>query len=221
MRLTLEGPSRAPRAGGKPTSLVVLLHGLGADGNDLISLAPYWAPILPNTEFLSPHAPFPCDMAPIGYQWFSFQERTPTAVLAGVRAAAPFLEAFLDEALAARGLDESRLALVGFSQGSMMSLHVGLRRAKRVAGILGYSGRLIGEDILAEELHSKPPVLLMHGTADEIVPFESLALAERSLTALGVPVTTVIRPGVGHSIDEIELVKGGEFLTRVLAPSPE
>jgi phospholipase/carboxylesterase len=218
MRLTLQGPSRPPHAGGKPKSLVVLLHGLGADGNDLISLAPYWAPLLPDTEFLSPHAPFPCDMAPYGYQWFSFQERTPAAVLAGVRAAAPFLDAFLDEALAARGLDESRLALVGFSQGTMMSLQVGLRRANPLAGILGYSGRLIGAETLADELRSKPPVLLMHGTADEIVPFESLALAEASLKAQGVPVTTVRRPGLGHSIDEIELAKGGEFLRTVLAP---
>jgi phospholipase/carboxylesterase len=218
MRLTLQGPSRPPRAGGKPKSLVVLLHGLGSDGNDLISLAPYWAPLLPETEFLAPHAPFPCDMAPFGYQWFSFQERTPIAVLAGVRAAAPFLDAFLDEALAARSLDASRLALVGFSQGTMMSLHVGLRRAKPVAGIVGYSGRLIAEETLADELRSKPPVLLMHGTADEIVPFESLALAEASLKALGVPVTTVSRPGLGHSIDEIELAKGGEFLSTVLAP---
>ena len=137
MRLTLEGPGQPPRAGGKPKSLVVLLHGLGADGNDLISLAPYWAPLLPSTEFVSPNAPFPCDMAPYGFQWFSFQDRTPAAVLAGIRAAAPFLDTFLDEVLAARGLDESRLALVGFSQGTMMSLHVGLRRAKPVAGSLG------------------------------------------------------------------------------------
>lgn len=217
MRLTLEGPSRPPRAGGKPKSLVVLLHGLGSDGNDLISLAPYWAPLLPDTEFVAPNAPFPCDMAPVGYQWFSFQERTPAAVLAGVRAAAPFLDAFLDEALEARGLDESRLALVGFSQGTMMSLYVGLRRANPLAGIVGYSGRLLGEETLAEELRSKPLVLLMHGTADEIVPFDSLALAEASLKALGVPVTTVRRPGLGHSIDEIELAKGGEFLRSVLA----
>ncbi len=218
MRLTLEGPSSPPRRGGKPKSLVVLLHGLGADGNDLISLAPYWAPHLPETEFLSPHAPFPCDMAPMGYQWFSFQDHSPEAVLAGVRAAAPFLDAFLDEVLAARGLDESRLALVGFSQGTMMSLYVGLRRAKPVAGILGYSGRLIGEELLDEELRSKPQVLLMHGTADELVPFESLAHAETHLKALGVPVTTVRRPGLGHSIDEIELEKGGEFLETVLKP---
>lgn len=218
MRLTLDGPSQPPRRGGKPTSLVVLLHGLGADGNDLISLAPYWAPQLPETEFLSPHAPFPCDMAPMGYQWFSFQDRSPEAVLAGVRAAAPFLDAFLDEILAARGLDESRLALVGFSQGTMMSLYVGLRRAKPVAGILGFSGRLIGEDLLGEELRSRPPVLLMHGTADEIVPVASLAHAEGHLKTLGVPVTTVRRPGLGHSIDDVELVKGGEFLESVLAP---
>lgn len=218
MRLSLEGPSRPPRAGGKPKSLVVLLHGLGADGNDLISLAPYWAPLLPEAEFLAPHAPFPCDMAPYGYQWFSVQDQSPDAVLAGIRAAAPFLDAFLDEALAARGLDESRLALVGFSQGTMMSLHVGLRRPKPVAGIVGYSGRLMGAETLSDELRSRPPVLLMHGTADEIVPFESLALAEKKLTALGVPVTTVRRPGLGHSIDEIELAKGGEFLKELLTP---
>lgn len=216
MRFTLEGPRQPPRRGGKPKSVVVLLHGLCADGNDLISLAPYWAPLLPETEFLSPHAPFPCDMAPMGYQWFSFQDRSTEAVLAGVRAAAPFIEGFLDEVLAERGLDESRLALVGFSQGTMMSLYVGLRRAKAVAGIVGYSGRLIGEDALAGELRSKPKVLLMHGTADEIVPFESLALAETALKAAGVPVTTVRRPGLGHSIDEIELAKGGEFLKAAL-----
>jgi phospholipase/carboxylesterase len=219
MRFTLEGPSRPPRAGGKPKSLVVLLHGLGADGNDLISLAPQWAPLLPQTEFVAPNAPFPCDMAPYGHQWFSFQDRSPEGVLAGVRAAAPILDGFLDEALAARGLDESRLALVGFSQGTMMSLYVGLRRAKPVAGIVGYSGRLIAPETLASELRSKPPILLVHGNADEMVPFESLALAEKALTESGVPVKTLVRPGLGHGIDELGLARGGEFLKSVLAPS--
>ena len=144
MLLSLEGPSQPPRTGGKPKSVVVLLHGFGADGNDLIGLAPHWAAQLPETEFVSPHAPFPCDMAPSGRQWFSFQDRSPDMVLAGVRAAATILDGFLDDVLAARGLDEHRLALVGFSQGTMMSLHVGLRRKAALAGILGYSGRLLG-----------------------------------------------------------------------------
>src|ERR1700751_203451 len=118
----LSGPSRQPVSGGRPTRLVLLLHGLGADGNDLIGLAPYWARLLPTAEFLSPNAPFPCDMAPYGYQWYSSQDRAPEAALAGVRAAAPILDAFIDEALATRGLDESDFALVGFSQGTVMSL---------------------------------------------------------------------------------------------------
>jgi len=217
MFMTLEGPSRPPLAGGKPKSLVVLLHGLGSDGNDLIGLAPYWAPALTETEFLSPHAPFPCDMAPYGRQWFSLQDRTVEAIFAGVRAAAPILDGFLDDALKERGLDESRLALVGFSQGTMMALHVGLRRTNPVVGILGYSGRLIGTEVLAEEIRSRPPVLLVHGDADEVVPFESLAHSKKALSALQVPVETLARPGLGHSIDEVGLTRGGDFLRRRLA----
>src|ERR1700740_1341201 len=152
----LSGPSRPPASGGQPGRLVILLHGLGADGNDLIGLAPHWASLLPTAEFLSPNAPFPCDMAPYGYQWFSAQDRSPAAVLAGVRAAAPFLDAFIDEALAERGLDDADLAFVGFSQGTMMSLFVGLRRAKPAAGILGFSGRLLCPELLARRVRSRP-----------------------------------------------------------------
>jgi len=220
MLISLEGPSRPPLAGGKPTSLVVLLHGLGADGNDLIGLAPYWAPLIPEAEFLSPHAPFPCDMAPYGRQWFSLQDRSPDTILAGVRAAAPILDGFIDDALKARGLDDSRLALVGFSQGTMMSLHVGLRRANPLAGILGYSGALTGADVLKDEIRSRPPVLLLHGTADEIVPFQLLGAAEKKLSELGVAVETLARPGLGHSIDEVGLTRGGEFLRRTLVARP-
>ena len=216
MLARLSGPSRRPAAGGKPLQLVILLHGLGADGNDLIGLAPYWARLLPTAEFLSPNAPFPCDMAPYGYQWFSSQDRSPEAVLGGVSAAAPILDAFIDEALAQRGLTDSDLALVGFSQGTMMSLFVGLRRPWPVAGILGFSGRLLAPELLGSELRSRPRVLLVHGTEDPLVPYSSLAAAETALETAGVPVETVTCPGVGHSIDEEGLRRGGLFLKDVL-----
>jgi phospholipase/carboxylesterase len=216
MTFELSGPSRPPAAGGKPRRLVVLLHGLGADGNDLIGLGPYWAPLLPEAEFLSPNAPFPCDAAPYGYQWFSSRDRNPAAVLAGVRAAGSILDAFLDEALARRGLGDGDMALVGFSQGTMISLFVGLRRPHAPAGILGYSGRLLAAELLAGELRSRPPVLLVHGTEDPLVPYQSLAAAEAALTAIGVPTETLTCPGIGHSIDDRGLRRGGHFLEEVL-----
>jgi phospholipase/carboxylesterase len=190
----LDGP-RLPAQSGNPDSLVILLHGLGSDGNDLIGLAPYWAPQLPNTAFVSPNAPFPCDMAPYGHQWFSLQDRSPNRILAGVQAAAPILDAFITQELERYGIDESRLALVGFSQGCMMSLYVAPRREKPVAQVLGYSGRLIG-------------------TADEVVPFDSLAASEAGLKAAGIPVETLSRPGLAHSIDERGLQEGGKRLVR-------
>jgi phospholipase/carboxylesterase len=221
MMSRLSGPSRPPAAGGKPRRLVILLHGLGADGNDLIGLAPYWARLLPEAEFLSPNAPFPCDMAPYGYQWYSSQDRSPEAMLGGVRAAVPILDAFIDDALEERGLGSRELALVGFSQGTMMSLFVGLRRAEPVAGIVGFSGRLLAPELLASELRSRPPILLVHGTEDPLVPYSSLAAAETELKAAGVPVETVTSVGIGHSIDDQGLRRGGQFLKNVLSgPTP-
>ncbi|MGH7248170.1 MAG: alpha/beta hydrolase [Pseudomonadota bacterium] len=213
----LSGPVRKPASGGKPKQLVVLLHGVGADGNDLLGLAPHWSQALPDTEFVSPHAPFPFDMAPSGRQWFSLQDRSPASVLAGIQTAAPILDHFLDELLAARGLDESRMALVGFSQGTMMSLYCGLRRAKAPACIVGYSGALAGASLLAKEIRSRPPVLLVHGEDDPMVPFSALDAAVKPLTAAGVKVEALERPGLGHSIDEEGLQRGGQFLTTALA----
>lgn len=208
----LTGPAHKPATGGPPRRLVVLLHGLGADGNDLIGLAPAWAPLLPDAEFLAPDAPFPCDMAPFGRQWFTFQTRTPETLLAGARAAAPIIDAFLDDALAARNLDDAQLALVGFSQGTMMALHVGLRRARAPAAILGYSGTLIGAERLKDEIRARPPVLLVHGDADPVVPVQALPHAAAALEEAGVAVTQLLRPGLGHGIDEEGLRRGGAFL---------
>ena len=212
---SLSGPSFPPRAGGAAEALVILLHGWGADGNDLIGLAPHWAGSLPHAEFLSPHGPFPCDTG-FGRQWFSLADRSPERVLAGVRAVVPVLDDFITAALARRGLDERRLALVGFSQGTMMALYVALRRARAVAGVLGYSGRLIGGAALADELSAKPPVLLIHGSADEVLPIAAMREAKSVLTALGVPVEALERPGLGHGIDELGLEAGRRFLAAKL-----
>ena len=217
---SLSGPVLKPAYGGAARQLVVLLHGVGADGSDLIGLAPYWAPLLPEAEFIAPDAPFPCDMAPFGRQWFSLQDRTPAVLFAAVRATAPIVDAFLDAALRARGLDDSRLALVGFSQGTMMSLYVGLRRSLAPAGIVGYSGALVGAETLEQEIRVRPPVLLLHGDADEVVPPRVQPLAVAALEAAGVPVESLTRPGLGHSIDEVGLQRGGAFLQRVLGGAP-
>jgi phospholipase/carboxylesterase len=217
---TLSGPAQKPASGGKPRQLVLLLHGVGADGNDLIGLAPLFARVLPDAEFVSPNAPFPCDMAPYGYQWFSLQDRSPPAILAGVRAAAPILDAFIDAELERCSLAERDLALVGFSQGTIMSLFAALRREREVAGILGYSGALVGAEALPQEIRSRPRTLLVHGDADPIVPFAALAHAERALSSAGVPVKTLTCPGLEHGIDEAGLHAGARFLAEIFGAAP-
>lgn len=217
MSLPLTGPSHPPKSGKPPKQLVILLHGLGADGEDLIGLAPYFAQALPDAEFLSPHAPYPCDMAPFGRQWFSLQDRHPASLLAGLTQVRPIFDAYLDAALAQRGLTEANLALIGFSQGTMLSLHGALRRKRPIAALLGYSGLLAAPDRLITEIASRPPVLLVHGEEDPVVAFDFMEHAARELGALGVPVETLARPGLGHSIDEEGLKRGIEFIAKGFA----
>jgi phospholipase/carboxylesterase len=218
--MELSGPSHPPAAGGKPKQLVVLLHGYGSNGDDLISLAPFFAQALPEAEFLSPNAPFPCEISPMGFQWFGFEDRTPDMLLGGARLAAEILDRFLDAELAKRSLADRDLALVGFSQGTMMSLHVGLRRPDRIGGILGFSGSLIAPHLLAGEIKSRPPVFLVHGTADQVVPYGALAQAEKALRDAGIPVETESRPGLPHSIDQFGAQKGALFLRKCFAAAP-
>ena len=215
--MTLSGPSHGPLSGGQARRLVILLHGIGADGNDLIGLAPQLAQVIPDAAFVAPNAPFPCDMAPFGYQWFSLADRAPAAMLAGARAVAPILNGFIDASLDSHGLAERDLVLVGFSQGTMMSLYVAPRRERPCAGVIGFSGALMGVQDLAAEIRSRPPVLLVHGDADPVVPFAAMDAAAQDLARVGIEVETHRRPGVGHGIDPTGLELAGTFLARILA----
>ena len=216
MRTLLSGPRAAPSAGGPPRQIVVLLHGVGADGADLIGLAPALARHLPHALLVAPDAPYPCDLAPYGRQWFSLQDRGEAAMLAGARRAAPLLDGFLDALIAEHGLDERRVALLGFSQGTMMALFTAPRRARPLAGVLGFSGALLGAAELARELRCKPPVMLIHGDADEVVPAGALFLALEGLQAVGIPVQWVLRPGRPHAIDPEGIEAGASFLASSL-----
>ena len=208
----LSGPTFGPASGGAARQLVILCHGVGSDGQDLIGLAPYFARVLPDAKFIAPNAPYGFDQAPFGYQWFSLGDMSMANRLAGTQAAAPILDDFIDEQLAAHGLEEKDLALVGFSQGTMVSLHVGLRRQKPLAGIIGYSGMLIGAELLATEIKSRPPVLLMHGDADDVLPPENLGLATVALQKASVPVRSEMRPRLGHGLDDRCIIAGMDFL---------
>ncbi len=212
------GRSLQPLSGGAPKKIVLLLHGYGSNGEDLIALAPHLRHILPDALFLAPDAPQRCAIGR-GYQWWPLDAYSPAALARGAAAAAPAVDAFLDRKLGQYGLSEADAALVGFSQGTMMALHVGLRRPRPLAGILGYSGALTGADALAGEIMNKPPVLLIHGAADQVVPAAALGVASRALTALGVAVRTHLSRGLGHSVDAEGLRLGAEFLAEVLGQS--
>jgi phospholipase/carboxylesterase len=217
----LNGPRLEPRSG-QVKRLVVFLHGYGADGNDLIEIGRAWQALLPDTAFVSPHAPEACGQAPIGRQWFTLTFRSQNERWTGVNKACPALDQFLDAELARRKLPPSALALVGFSQGTMMALHAGLRRAAAPAAIVGYSGIFVLPDgakpeAVAGEIKSKPPVLLIHGDQDDLIPPQALFLGAQELAALEVPVEWHLSQGIGHGIDQEGLRHGGEFLARRFA----
>jgi phospholipase/carboxylesterase len=212
----LDGPRLRPTSGAAPKSLVVFLHGYGADGNDLIGIGREWARALPTTAFVAPHAPDLCRDAPMGRQWFPLTMRDPREFSRGVAAARPALDAFLDAELARHRLDESAMALVGFSQGTMLALHAGPQRRRRLAGIVGYSGLLADAAALAQGAVEKPPVLLVHGDKDDLIPVAAIFSAAQGLAAAEIPVEWHVSPGVPHGIGVDGLELGLSFLSRVL-----
>ncbi|HEY1941106.1 MAG TPA: dienelactone hydrolase family protein [Roseiarcus sp.] len=222
MTVKLTGPRRDPR-GAATKQLVVFLHGYGADGEDLIALGDQWRGLLPNASFVSPHAPERCSGSPTGRQWFALSTTEPEDPRGaderwkGVVSAQPSIDAFLDEELARLGLDESRLALVGFSQGAMMALHVGLRRKRAPAAIIGYSGLLVGPDHLGEAGAARgehAPILLVHGDQDPVIPLEAMFIAMNDLAKAEIPSQWHLSFGIGHGIDGGGLRHGGLFLAQ-------
>ena len=208
----LSGPTRAPDSGADARQLIVLLHGVGSNGDDLIRLAPHFAQVLPDAEFLAPNAPFDCEYSPMGYQWFDITGEEGDARLAQLRHAAAIVDGFLDTELARRGLTDADLALIGFSQGTMISLFVGLRRAAACAGILGYSGRLEAPQLLDDEIRCRPRVMLVHGEQDDRLPVTLMDEAQAALSRNRVPVVTHRRPRLGHGIDQDGVMLGTGFL---------
>lgn len=210
----ISGPSQPPASGEAPRRLVIMLHGFGANGADLIGLAPYFAQVLPDAEFLSPDAPYPCELGPFGFQWFNIMTQDPHERIKQLRNAQAIVNRFVDTNLAQRGLTDADLALVGFSQGTMISLFTGLRRAHPCASIVGYSGRLEAPELLEEEITVRPPVLLIHGDQDQMLPVSLIEEAATTLKRNNVPVEHHVRPGLGHSIDGEGIQLAQTFLVR-------
>ena len=227
MAPTINGPRLSPRSGRPPKQLVVFLHGYGADGNDLIEIGRQWQRWLPDAAFVAPHGPELMAMGGGGRQWFPLTFRDPDERWRGVNAAGPTLDGFLDQELQRLGLDNSRLALVGFSQGTMMALHVALRRARAPAAVVGFSGMLVMADgeapeALAPQVRGKPPILLVHGDRDDVIPLDALFLSADALGAADVPCEWHLSLGVGHGIDSGALRHGGLFLVRAFGlPFPK
>lgn len=223
MAVIIDGPRLAPRSQ-TAEQLIVLLHGYGANGNDLIALGQQWRALLPGAAFVAPHAPEPCPQVPGGRQWFRLTMRDAEERWTGVNKAQPVLEAFLDAELNRWRLDDSKLALVGFSQGAMLALHAGLRRSRPPAAILGYSGLLAAPEqsnpVPPIPPGLAPPVLLVHGSEDDLIPADALFVSAEMLAEAGVPCQWHLCPGLGHGIDSEGLRHGGLFLTSCFGLRP-
>jgi phospholipase/carboxylesterase len=208
----LDGP-RIPAKSGAAKLLVVFLHGYGADGRDLIEIGREWQAALPDAAFVAPHAHEPCGQNPTGRQWFPLTFRDESERWRGCVAARPVLDAFLDAELARHALAGSRLVLVGFSQGTMMSLHAGLRRGSPPLAVIGFSGMLVAEPGKPlEPIAKSPPILLVHGSEDQVIPVEALFASARILAEAGATAEWHLSLGLPHSIDGEGLRHGLEFI---------
>ena len=213
MTHVFSGPTLSPAAGDKPESLVVFIHGYGANGEDLLPLGKAWSSILPNTLFVAPHGPVMCETNPSGKQWFGLQGWDPARILKEIQSITPAFNRYLDGLLKQYDLPPEKLALVGFSQGAMLSLHVALLRPQ-CGGVVAYSGAFLEDP--TEFKIARPPILLVHGTEDQVISAFFSESAELRLKTIGVPVSLSLLPNLDHEIDERALGLGGAFLKQHL-----
>lgn len=209
----LTGPFKFPSS--KPDKLVVFLHGVGADGFDLIGLADEIAQSLPSAVFLSPNAPFPYEEYPSGYQWFSLRDRNDEKLSQEIQMSLPILKAYIDENLAKHQLKYKDLVLIGFSQGTMMALQLAPRLPETCFAVIGFSGALVNPDLLAKEAISKPPIFLSHGDEDQVVTLSQHRLSVRALNNMNFPLEEQVVKGAGHTISLESLEFAKKFLLNV------
>ena len=215
----LSGPMLPPKSGSTPKQVVVLLHGYGSDGADLISLAPYWQGVLPDALFVSPNAPEQCRQLASGFQWFdvSFEGDRLASRQMGVVNARPVLADFLNDLWTQTGVAPEQTILAGFSQGAMMALHVGLSLPQRLMGIIAFSGAFLPPEGFGGTALARQPVCLVHGDMDQVVDPELSADADVALRLAGCDVSYHVSEGVGHGIAPDGLAFATEFVARIAA----
>ncbi|MBS0271474.1 MAG: prepilin peptidase [Proteobacteria bacterium] len=217
MNIVFSGPSLQPFSGSQPKSIVVLIHGYGADGDDLLALGKSWASLLPDTLFIAPHGPSVCEMNSSGNQWFGLKDWDSARILKEIQTLTPSFNRYLDALLKTYNLSPDRLALVGFSQGAMLALHIAIHRPQ-CAGVVAYSGAFLNDP---KELKvGRPPILLIHGTEDQVLQASFSQMAAEHLKALHIPVTLSLLPELEHGIDGRGLGMGGAFLKEHLYETP-
>lgn len=220
---TLNGPEYFPKHGKAAKKAIIILHGVGADGENLMGIVPHLADSLPDTYFIAPNGPEQYQDGSIsvngsyGFQWFSLWDRSYDQLKKGVENASNILKDFIDEVKNRLEIEYTDITLIGFSQGCMTALHTALRmdQNKQLAGMLGYSGGMIANQLEAKEISSKPPICLIHGEADPVVPFDRSLYAEEALRDLGIDIAAHIIPGLPHSIDYNGIEIGKNFLQNI------
>lgn len=215
-RPALAGPMLFPRDGLPPRELIIFLHGVSSNGDLILPLRRHLRTSFPRALIVAPHAPEPCPTGGAAYRWWGLESFTPGSLAAGVRKAAPALNRFIDEMLVATALSDDRLVLTGFSQGAMLALHAAITRPRAIAGVAAFSGTLAHRALPWRIFGQRPPILLVHGTDDTIIPPSAHVDAGRRLSAYGCAVQAHMRTGLGHRINGAGYALGERFIRHVL-----